>query len=127
MIIKKTIQIVLLIGAAAAMLAACGPKNSPEPFGGGKNAADTAAAAKAMEGASEPVQALYKQRCLSCHGGALEGKVGPSTNLQQVGGRFTKEQIAAQIARGGGGMPGFQDKLSAEEIEGLSAWLAGKK
>ncbi|MCZ8523880.1 cytochrome c [Paenibacillus mucilaginosus] len=123
---RNTLRTVLLLGVIAALLAACGPKNSPEPFGGTKGA-DSAAAAKAMEGAAEPVQALYKQRCLSCHGSALEGKVGPSTNLQQVGGRLGKDQIAAQIARGGGGMPGFQDKLSAEEIDGLAAWLAGKK
>ncbi|UUZ90906.1 cytochrome c [Paenibacillus sp. P25] len=77
-------------------------------------------------GASEQVQALYKQTCISCHGGNLEGRVGPATNLQKVGTKLSKEQIAKQIANGGGGMPAFGTKLKPEEVEALAAWLAEK-
>jgi cytochrome c551 len=77
-----------------------------------------------MAGATEQVQSLYKQSCLSCHGNTLEGKVGPKTNLQQVGKRMSKEQITKQIASGGNGMPGFGSKLTAEEIQALAEWLA---
>jgi len=111
----------LLVGA----LAGCGaPKQGSEPFGGGKTGGNPA---EAMAGASEQVQTLYKQSCLSCHGSSLEGKVGPSTNLQKVGGKMTKEQIVKQITNGGKGMPGFGGKLKAEEIESLAEWLAEKK
>ncbi|TVY10327.1 cytochrome c [Paenibacillus cremeus] len=116
----------LLSAALLVTLSACTPKNSAEPFGGGTKQADTAAA-NLMAGASDQVQATYKQRCLSCHGNSLEGKIGPKTNLQKIGARLTKEQIIAQINKGGGGMPGFAGQLKPEEIDGLAEWLAGKK
>jgi cytochrome c551 len=111
----------LLLG----MLSGCGspPPNAAEPFGGSKNAST----ADAMAGATEQVQSLYKQSCLSCHGNTLEGRVGPKTNLQQVGKRMSKEQITKQIASGGNGMPGFGTKLTAEEIQALAEWLATKQ
>ncbi|ULL19141.1 cytochrome c [Paenibacillus sp. H1-7] len=111
----------LIVGA----LAGCGaPKQGSEPFGGGKTAIGQA---EAMAGASEQVQSVYKQSCMSCHGNSLEGKVGPSTNLQKVGGRMTKEQIAKQITNGGNGMPGFGGKLKQEDVDALASWLAEKK
>lgn len=100
--------------------------NSPDPFGGGKKESGLTAE-QAMAGASEQVQTVYKQNCLSCHASNLEGRMGPKTNLQQVGGRMTKEQIVKQIEQGGGGMPGFQGKLKPEETAALAEWLASKK
>ncbi|NHN32312.1 cytochrome c [Paenibacillus sp. S3N08] len=107
------------------ILSGCGnpSPNAAEPFGGNK----TANTAEAMVGASEQVQSLYKQSCLSCHGNTLEGRVGPKTNLQQVGERLSKEQISKQIASGGNGMPGFGTKLTPEEIAALTDWLATKQ
>jgi cytochrome c551 len=110
----------LILGA----LAGCGSSPQGQPFGGGKN---ENTAVDAMAGASEQVQSLYKQNCLSCHGGGLEGRVGPKTNLQQVGGRLSKEQIDKQITGGGNGMPAFGTKLKPEETQALADWLAGKK
>ncbi|MDF2960403.1 MAG: cytochrome c class [Paenibacillus sp.] len=109
-------------------LAGCGSagKNAGEPFGGAKNAA-TGGQTDALAKAPEQVQSLYKQNCLSCHGNSLEGRVGPKTNLQKVGGHLTKEQIAKQITSGGNGMPGFGNKLKPEETEALASWLAEKK
>lgn len=110
----------------AAVLGACSPQNSPAPFGGDKSSGGMTEA-QVMAGASDTVQSLYKQNCLSCHAGNLEGKVGPKTNLQQAGARLTKEQIVEQINRGGNGMPGYQGKLKPEEIDALADWLASKK
>lgn len=110
----------------AAVLGACTPQNSPAPFGGDKSSGGMTEE-QAMAGASDTVQSLYKQNCLSCHGGNLAGKVGPKTNLQQAGARLTKEQIVEQINRGGNGMPGFQGKLKTEEINAVAEWLASKK
>ncbi|WP_281890215.1 cytochrome c [Paenibacillus sp. YYML68] len=108
-----------------ALLTGCTAKESPEPFGGGKTSAVTPETA--MAGASESVQALYKQNCLSCHAANLEGRMGGKTNLQQVGARLSVEQITTQIAKGGNGMPGYQGRLKPEEIDGLAQWLATKK
>ncbi|RAP75243.1 c-type cytochrome [Paenibacillus montanisoli] len=73
------------------------------------------------------VPQVYKSNCISCHGSELQGRMGPSTNLQQVGKRMSKEQIATQIKKGGGGMPAFSGKLSADEVDELANWLSSKK
>ncbi|CAG7649807.1 c-type cytochrome [Paenibacillus allorhizosphaerae] len=122
----KCLGVLAMTVAACAALASCSPKNSPDPFGG-KTGQEGAANANAMTGASEQVQAVYKQRCLSCHGNALEGKIGPTTNLQKVGGRLSKEQIVKQINSGGNGMPGFAGQIKPDEVEALASWLAEKK
>ncbi|MFC0330876.1 c-type cytochrome [Paenibacillus sepulcri] len=80
----------------------------------------------ALEGPAEVVQ-IARSACISCHGSELQGKMGPETNLQHVGKRLSKEQIARQIRKGGESMPAFESRLTAEEIEGLASWLSGKK
>ncbi|GGD47217.1 c-type cytochrome [Paenibacillus nasutitermitis] len=79
-----------------------------------------------LDGPTEVVK-IARNNCISCHGTELQGKMGPDTNLQLVGKRLSKEQIAEQIRTGGDSMPAFESRLSAEEIEGLAAWLSGKK
>ncbi|WP_240419452.1 c-type cytochrome [Paenibacillus periandrae] len=68
---------------------------------------------------------LYKANCISCHGDKLEGTLGP--NLQQVGPRLSKEQIAAKVQNGGGSMPAFKGKLKDADVESLVEWLSIKK
>jgi mono/diheme cytochrome c family protein len=70
-------------------------------------------------------EAVYKQSCISCHGGNLEGGVGPA--LTKVGGSMTETQILKQIEKGGGVMPAFKTTLKAEEIANLAKWLATHK
>ncbi|MFC3802951.1 c-type cytochrome [Cohnella sp. GCM10012308] len=69
--------------------------------------------------------ALYRSNCISCHGGGLEGVMGPDTNLRSVGSRLTETRIAAQIASGGQLMPAMKERLTAQEIDKLASWLAG--
>jgi len=80
----------------------------------------------ALDGPAEVVK-IARNNCISCHGTELQGKMGPDTNLQHVGKRLSKEQIAGQIRNGGDSMPAFESRLSDDEIEGLAAWLSGKK
>ncbi|MGO4546841.1 cytochrome c [Paenibacillus sp. 2TAB23] len=80
----------------------------------------------ALDGPSEAVS-VYKANCVSCHGTGLQGRVGPATDLRKVGARMSAADIAQQIEEGEGSMPAFKERLSAEEIAGLSEWLAGKK
>ncbi|MFC3771861.1 c-type cytochrome [Paenibacillus sp. GCM10012303] len=95
-----------IVLSAAVMLSGCGASGS-----------ETAGTA----------EALYKKKCLSCHGEKLEGRIGPPTNLTQVGAKLTRDQIADQIAKGGRGMPGFSGSLNETEIGTLADWLAEKK
>ena len=82
---------------------------------------------KGLEGPADTVAIFQQNTCISCHGSELQGRMGEATNLQKVGARMTKAQIAAQIRNGGGSMPAFGSRLSAEEIDKLASWLAGKK
>jgi cytochrome c551 len=100
----------LLLVACLLLLSGCG--NPP-----GKQALDGPA----------DVTALYKARCINCHGAELQGKIGAKTNLQKVGQRLSAEDIVARIEQGGETMPAFKEQLSAEQIAGLAAWLAEKK
>ncbi|MFD0589857.1 c-type cytochrome [Paenibacillus sp. GCM10027627] len=102
-------------GAVVLLLAGCG---------GGTGAP---AKGNALKDAPKEVAALYKARCISCHGSELQGKVGANTDLTKVGSRMSAEQIAEQIRSGKGLMPAFESSLSDEEIKGLSDWLAAKK
>jgi len=68
---------------------------------------------------------VYTKSCLMCHGDQLQGGGGPA--LANVGATMTAEQIVRQIERGGGGMPGYKNTLSSEEIGNLSKWLSEKK
>ena len=88
--------------------------------GGGQEGAEAAEGGIAAE-------ALYKKQCISCHGEQLEGRVGPATNLKQVGARLSRDQIAATITNGKNGMPRFKNSLSETEIGALADWLAANK
>jgi cytochrome c5 len=74
---------------------------------------------------AQAAETIYEQSCISCHGGNLEGGVGP--NLQQVGGNLTKQQIQKVLLNGRGMMPAFKGKLTDEEITNLVGWLAEHK
>jgi len=68
---------------------------------------------------------IYQASCLSCHGDQLQGGYGPG--LTNVGASMSKEQIYKQIAKGGGGMPKFEKKLTEDQLIQLTNWLAGMK
>lgn len=97
-------------------LAACGSNSSRQKESG---------PAATTDSDSSMTSALYKQNCLSCHAADLSGKVGPS--LKTIGSRLSKEEIAEKITKGTGGMPSFQKRLSAQDIDAIASWLADKK
>ncbi|RBW70520.1 cytochrome c550 [Bacillus taeanensis] len=67
---------------------------------------------------------IYTQTCSGCHGGELEGGMGP--NLQQVGSKYSAEEIATILEEGlPGGMP--SGLVSGADKDKLAEWLAEKK
>lgn len=71
-------------------------------------------------------ETALKANCISCHGGSLEGGVGP--NLQKVGATLDEQKLYKTISKGKGSMmPAFKDKLKDEEIANVAKFLATKK
>jgi mono/diheme cytochrome c family protein/DNA-binding beta-propeller fold protein YncE len=68
--------------------------------------------------------ALYQQHCAACHGAQRTGGMGPALLPESLE-RLRKPE--AQKVIGGGRvatqMPGFADKLKADELNALAAWI----
>lgn len=99
--------------------AGCAGAGPGEPSGESAQGGGSTAAAEA--------EAIFKNRCIQCHGRNLEGRMGDKSNLQQVGARLSREEIAETIRNGRDQMPSFAGTLSDEEIEVLSEWLSTQK
>ncbi|AZK48120.1 c-type cytochrome [Paenibacillus lentus] len=108
----RQLQLLLLVICLFA-ITACGQSattdNSAASFEGG-----SANEAKA--------KLVYKQNCVGCHAADLSGRVGP--NLQSIGSTLTKAEIYEAISSGREGMPPYDKRLEAEDIDALAAWLA---
>jgi outer membrane protein assembly factor BamB len=66
---------------------------------------------------------LFTQNCASCHTLAAahaKGAVGP--NLDQL--KAPKAVVVRQVTNGGGGMPAFGGRLSANQIDAIGAYVA---
>jgi cytochrome c551 len=113
---NKKISLWVTSAALLLVLAGCGGGGGNA---GGGNTGGTVATAD--------VEAIFKKNCVSCHGDNLEGRVGPNSNIAKVGAKLSRDDIAAVIAGGRGGMPKFQGRLQDNEIGALADWLAAKK
>jgi polyvinyl alcohol dehydrogenase (cytochrome) len=80
--------------------------------GGDRAAGDDDPAAGGVAG-----EDVYATSCASCHGGTGEGGSGPS--LVSVDERLTRDQHIDVVREGRGDMPGWEDDLTAEEIEAV--------
>ncbi|MEC0267564.1 cytochrome c [Paenibacillus anseongense] len=121
---KKTLLVLSLLLASS--LAACG-KSETKPSPAASASPSVSASPSASTGTTTKVEAsaVFKANCVSCHGVNLEGAVGP--NLQKVGSKLSKDQVASTVTNGKGAMPSFKGKLSDDEISSLATWLADKK
>ena len=81
----------------------------------------------AADGSVDPVLVLGREvwgdHCSRCHGSDGGGRSGPRLNSGRVVERFP--DVADQvdlIVQGRGGMPGFGERLSADEIDAVVAY-----
>ncbi len=86
------------------------------------------AAVHASSGDKAAGAAVYHSSgCEYCHGADRLGVTDRGPELSSVGKRRTKDDIAKQIAAGGGGMPSFASSLSRDQIADLVAFLSAKE
>lgn len=87
-----------------------GPPEEPED--------DDAAAGSSPEG-----REIFVSNCAGCHtlaDAGTTGTAGPSFDDFAP----SQESVETQVRNGGGGMPAFEGRLSDEEIETVSAYVA---
>ena len=73
--------------------------------------------------------ATYKAKCASCHGvdGKGQSPMGKKMNLRDLGSPEVQKQTDKELydwtADGKGKMPAYKDKLSADDIKALVAYM----
>lgn len=97
---NKRIRLLVPILLFALLLSACGGDDDGE------------------EVSMDPEE-IYKN-CIACHGTDREGRNGPS--LQNIGGKYTAEEIVDIIQNGKGGMVAIT-RVTEEQAEVLAEWL----
>ncbi|WP_456277667.1 cytochrome c551 [Bacillus sp. AK128] len=113
----KSKVMVILLGLLLT-LTACG--------GGGDTAQEETTDGGTTTGGTTEVsegEKLYRQSCANCHGGNLEGNIGPA--LENVGSKYSEEDILHIIHEGQGSMP--KGVLQGSDAEVVAAWLATMK
>ncbi|NOU93307.1 c-type cytochrome [Paenibacillus sp. LMG 31456] len=121
---KWRIILILSVIAIICVATACGKSNTNTQTGN-TTGGTTQGGGAATESAN--AEALVKANCVSCHGGNLDGMGDSKKNLQKVGAKLSKEEIANTITNGRNGMPAFKGRLKDTEIATIADWLAAKK
>lgn len=123
---KKGLLFVLLLTTFAFAAVACGGNNTSEPAPAPENGGQAPEGATGGDATNDEAMTLYNANCMACHATDLGGG-GNFPSLQNVGSKYDASQIAGIITNGRNGMPAFQGKLTEDEINVLSQWLAAKK
>lgn len=124
---RKGLLLVLLLTFALAAVA-CGGNDAADPApapaeNGGQAPEEGATGGDAT---NDEAMTLYNANCMACHATDLAGG-GNFPSLQNVGSKYDASEIAGIISNGRNGMPAFQGRLTEDEINVLSQWLAAKK
>ncbi len=124
---RKGLLLVLLLTFALAVVA-CGGNDAADPApapaeNGGQAPEEGATGGDAT---NDEAMTLYNANCMACHATDLAGG-GNFPSLQNVGSKYDASEIAGIISNGRNGMPAFQGRLTEDEINVLSQWLAAKK
>jgi cytochrome c551 len=110
------IKFLAIMFAAILVLAACGGNKTVDENANGGATPGTETTA------SDP-EKVVQTSCVSCHGGNLEGAVGPA--LTQIGASLSETEIHDIIINGKGGMPAIP--VSEAEATAVAKWLSEKK
>jgi cytochrome c551 len=110
-----TLPLAVLALAGAAPLAGCGGGDGGGS-GGGKPPQQVVDAGDPANG-----KQVFADNCAACHGGDGGGGSGPK--LQGEEAYTDAETVVSQVRGGGGGMPGFGDRLSEQELADVSAFV----
>ncbi len=112
-------KLLAVLFSAGLVLTACGggdDEASKDSSNSGSNSG--------TETASADPEKITQQKCITCHGNNLEGQ-GNFPALNDVGSRYSEEEILEIILNGKGAMP--PGIIKGGDAEAVAAWLAEKK
>ncbi|CAM3301041.1 cytochrome c551 [Filibacter tadaridae] len=110
-------KLLAVLFGAALVLGACGGDKADEKDDGAATTDDNATA-------SVDAEEVVNAKCITCHGGNLEGAMGPK--LSDIGSRMSEDEIHGIIENGTkGGMPA--GLIKGEELDAVAKWLSEKK
>jgi mono/diheme cytochrome c family protein len=101
--------------------------SSPSPNASGS----AATGATALPGDPAKGATVYAQNCTTCHGGALEGGIGPTLNpIEKLPGvsnpldpTYLIDTITNGKTEGGKVMPAWKGKLSEQDIKDVASFI----
>jgi len=103
-----------VLAAGLLTLAACGGGDGDEPSG-------PPPAQVVESGDPAKGEQVFADNCAACHGGDGGGGTGPGLAGEE---QYTDpEAVVDQVRNGGGGMPAFGERLSAQELADVSAFV----
>jgi len=109
----RTLLLVLLLAVASLVVAACGEEEN------GGAVEPTTPATTAPAGDADGAE-VFAGQCAGCHNEDGSGGIGPDLR-----GEDDLVEIESQVRSGGGGMPGFEESLSAAEISAVAEYVTG--
>jgi mono/diheme cytochrome c family protein len=110
------------LAVLALLLAGCGGDDNASSSSSTQQSTSTAAGG-GSENASAAGKTVFTSNCGGCHtlaDAGTNGQVGPV--LDEL--KPDKATVQRQVENGGGKMPAFKDKLSAEQIEQVSTYVS---
>ena len=115
---SRLVASLLAVAALAVPFSACGGDDGDS--GGGESSGPPP---QQVVDSGDPAKGeqVFADNCASCHGGDGGGGSGPK--LQGEESYTDPETVVSQVREGGGGMPGFSDQLSAQELADVSAFV----
>ncbi|MFC7321901.1 cytochrome c551 [Halobacillus campisalis] len=100
------------------VLGACG--GGDDESGNGGESEDTGSEESSFDGDVAAAEEVFQQNCASCHGGDMEGNVGPA--LTEIGSKYSADEIQSIIQEGKGSMSAQNVEESDAEL--VASWLA---
>jgi mono/diheme cytochrome c family protein len=112
------------LAVLALLLAGCGgDDNESSSQSTSTEQSTSTAAGGGAENASAAGKQVFTSNCGGCHtlaDAGTNGKVGPV--LDEL--KPDKARVQRQVTNGGGKMPAFKDKLSAEQIDQVATYVS---
>jgi mono/diheme cytochrome c family protein len=107
----------------ALSIAACGGSDDDGGSSSGAATQSTSTASGGSQSASAEGKTVFTSNCKGCHtlnDAGATGSVGP--NLDEL--KPDQATVKRQVENGGGPMPAFKGKLSAAQIDAVSAYVS---